>query len=167
MCSRASTRRNGRRYENTGDRRQQLQRRPDHRGQNSHVGAPMATVFRYRECFSQGPATAIFRSILEGPDPDRPGVGAPGVIAVTPNLPVRSVRELIEYSKQNPTKLNYASSGVGSASHLQTELLMNLTGASSRTSPTNRPLTSTESCRSGRRTSESCPRGRRGPGVRR
>jgi tripartite-type tricarboxylate transporter receptor subunit TctC len=39
-----------------------------------------------------------------------------------------AVRELIEYSKVNPSKLNYASSGVGSASHLQTEYLMNLTG---------------------------------------
>lgn len=53
---------------------------------------------------------------------------APGVLAVAPNLGVRSVRELIDYSKQNPSKLNYASSGVGSASHLQSEYLMNLTG---------------------------------------
>jgi tripartite-type tricarboxylate transporter receptor subunit TctC len=81
--------------------------------------------------FSQGPG--VRTDLPFDPLKDLTLIGlasiAPGVIAVTPNLPVRSVRELIEYSKQNPTKLNYASSGVGSASHLQTELLMNLTGA--------------------------------------
>jgi tripartite-type tricarboxylate transporter receptor subunit TctC len=53
---------------------------------------------------------------------------APGVLAVAPNLPVRNVRELIAYSKENPSKLNYGSSGLGSASHLQAEYLMSLTG---------------------------------------
>ena len=53
---------------------------------------------------------------------------APGVMIVAPSLPVRTVQELIEYAKQNPTKLNYASSGIGSASHLQTEYFMQLTG---------------------------------------
>ena len=81
--------------------------------------------------FSQGPG--VRTDLPFDPLKDLTLIGlastAPGVIAVTPNLPVRSVRELIEYSKQNPAKLNYASSGVGSASHLQTELLMNLTGA--------------------------------------
>src|SRR4051812_16661540 len=33
---------------------------------------------------------------------------APGVIVIAPDLPVRSLRELIDYSKQNPSKLNYA-----------------------------------------------------------
>lgn len=81
--------------------------------------------------FSQGPG--VRTDLPFDPLKDLTLIGlastAPGVVAVTPNLPVRSVRELIEYSKQNPSKLNYGSSGVGSASHLQTELLMNLTGA--------------------------------------
>jgi tripartite-type tricarboxylate transporter receptor subunit TctC len=81
--------------------------------------------------FSQGPG--VRTDLPFDPLKDLTLIGlastAPGVIAVAPNLPVRSVRELIEYSKQNPTKLNYGSSGIGSASHLQTELLMNLTGA--------------------------------------
>lgn len=80
--------------------------------------------------FSQGPG--VRSDLPYDPLKDLSLIGlastAPGVIAVAPNLPARSVRELIDYSKQNPSKLNYASSGVGSASHLQTELLMNLTG---------------------------------------
>jgi tripartite-type tricarboxylate transporter receptor subunit TctC len=80
--------------------------------------------------FSQGPG--VRTDLPYDPLKDLSLIGlastAPGVIAVTPNLPARSVRELIDYAKQNPSKLNYASSGVGAASHLQTELLMNLTG---------------------------------------
>ena len=52
----------------------------------------------------------------------------PGVIVVAKSLPVRTLRELATYSKAHPTLLNYGSSGVGSASHLQTEYLLNLTG---------------------------------------
>lgn len=48
---------------------------------------------------------------------------APGVIVVSPSLPVRNIREMVAYSKANPDKLNYGSSGIGSASHLQTEYL--------------------------------------------
>jgi tripartite-type tricarboxylate transporter receptor subunit TctC len=52
----------------------------------------------------------------------------PGVIITSPNLSVRSVKDLVAYSQANPSKLNYGSSGIGSASHLQTEYLINLTG---------------------------------------
>jgi tripartite-type tricarboxylate transporter receptor subunit TctC len=43
------------------------------------------------------------------------------VILVHPSLPVRSVKELIEFAKKEPGKLNYASAGVGSGIHLSTE----------------------------------------------
>lgn len=52
----------------------------------------------------------------------------PGVLVVSPSLPVRTVRDLVKYSRDNPDKLNYGSSGVGSASHLQTEFMAAVTG---------------------------------------
>jgi tripartite-type tricarboxylate transporter receptor subunit TctC len=45
----------------------------------------------------------------------------PYVLAAEPSLPVTSVRELIAYAKSRPGTLNYASTGVGSASHLGME----------------------------------------------
>jgi tripartite-type tricarboxylate transporter receptor subunit TctC len=47
----------------------------------------------------------------------------PNVLAVTPALPANSVSELVAYAKANPGKLNYASVGNGSSSHLTMELL--------------------------------------------
>jgi tripartite-type tricarboxylate transporter receptor subunit TctC len=47
----------------------------------------------------------------------------PNVLAVTAALPVKSVQELVAYAKANPGKLNFASVGNGSSSHLTMELL--------------------------------------------
>ena len=47
----------------------------------------------------------------------------PNVLAVTAALPVNSVKELVAYAKANPGKLNFASVGNGSSSHLTMELL--------------------------------------------
>lgn len=52
----------------------------------------------------------------------------PNVLAVAAALPVRSVSELIEHAKAHPGKLNYASVGNGSSSHLTMELLRARTG---------------------------------------
>ncbi|RTZ45829.1 tripartite tricarboxylate transporter substrate binding protein [Candidimonas sp. SYP-B2681] len=53
---------------------------------------------------------------------------APGVIVTTASLPIRTIGELATYSKAHPDKINYGSSGLGSASNLQTEYLKSLSG---------------------------------------
>ena len=49
------------------------------------------------------------------------------VLAVRNELPVTSVRELLDYARKNPGKLNYGSTGSGSSNHLSMELLMRMT----------------------------------------
>lgn len=52
----------------------------------------------------------------------------PIVLSANPELPVKSVRELIDYSLKNPDKLNFGSDGQGSLTHLAGELLKAQTG---------------------------------------
>jgi tripartite-type tricarboxylate transporter receptor subunit TctC len=52
----------------------------------------------------------------------------PSVLAVYAPLPVKNVAELVAYAKANPGKLNYASVGNGSSSHLTMELLKSVSG---------------------------------------
>lgn len=46
------------------------------------------------------------------------------VLAVAPNGPIQSVPDLIQRAKAAPTKLNFATSGVGSSAHVLMEMLM-------------------------------------------
>jgi tripartite-type tricarboxylate transporter receptor subunit TctC len=52
----------------------------------------------------------------------------PNVLAVNAALPIKSVADLVAWAKANPGKLNYASVGNGSSSHLNAELLKSMTG---------------------------------------
>ena len=52
----------------------------------------------------------------------------PLVVIVRASLPVRNIGEFLEYARANPGKLNYASSGVGSAAQLATELFKTRAG---------------------------------------
>jgi tripartite-type tricarboxylate transporter receptor subunit TctC len=52
----------------------------------------------------------------------------PNVLAINATLPVHSVKELVAYAKANPGKLNYASVGNGSSSHLNMELFKSVAG---------------------------------------
>jgi tripartite-type tricarboxylate transporter receptor subunit TctC len=52
----------------------------------------------------------------------------PNVLAINATLPVHSIAELVAYAKANPGKLNYASVGNGSSSHLNMELFKSIAG---------------------------------------
>jgi tripartite-type tricarboxylate transporter receptor subunit TctC len=53
---------------------------------------------------------------------------SPYILVVSPQLPAKSVKELIELARSRPGKLNYGSPGNGTAQHLTTELLKARTG---------------------------------------
>ncbi len=55
-------------------------------------------------------------------------VRTPNVMVATNNLPVKTVAEFIEYCKANPGKVNMASSGSGTSTHLSGELFKSMTG---------------------------------------
>jgi tripartite-type tricarboxylate transporter receptor subunit TctC len=52
----------------------------------------------------------------------------PLFLMVSPDLPVKSLQELISYAKSNPGKLSFASLGHGSSLHLAAEAFKNMAG---------------------------------------
>ena len=52
----------------------------------------------------------------------------PNILVVHPEVPAKSVSDLILLAKQSPGKLNYASSGAGAAAHLAGELFKTMAG---------------------------------------
>jgi tripartite-type tricarboxylate transporter receptor subunit TctC len=74
----------------------------------------------------------LYREMAFDPDKDLDPICLyafqPNVLVVHPSLPVTSVTELIAYAKANPRKLNYASGGVGSTSHVAGELFKTMAG---------------------------------------
>ena len=52
----------------------------------------------------------------------------PNILVVHPDVKAGSVTELMSLAKQNPGKLNYASSGAGAAAHLAGELFKTMAG---------------------------------------
>jgi len=55
-------------------------------------------------------------------------VTAPNLLVVNPQLPVHSVRELIELAKAHPGEFSYASGITGSSTHLSAELFKSMAG---------------------------------------
>ncbi|NUA31258.1 Bug family tripartite tricarboxylate transporter substrate binding protein [Cupriavidus basilensis] len=61
--------------------------------------------------------------------PVAPIADVPNVLVVHPGVPANDVAQLVAYAKANPGKLNFASTGVGTAAHLSGALLNERTGA--------------------------------------
>jgi len=53
---------------------------------------------------------------------------APLILCASNGLAANNIRELVELAKSKPGQLTFASSGIGAAAHLTTELLMTVTG---------------------------------------
>lgn len=52
----------------------------------------------------------------------------PLVVVVNPNVPVRTLKGLVEYAKANPDKMNYASSGPGAPQRMGAEIFQREAG---------------------------------------
>jgi tripartite-type tricarboxylate transporter receptor subunit TctC len=52
----------------------------------------------------------------------------PQILVVNPKLPVKTIKDLISYAKSNPGKINAASVGPGSITHLCAELFASMAG---------------------------------------
>ena len=55
--------------------------------------------------------------------------GTRAVFMIPPNIPGKTLPDVVEWSKKNPDKMNYASFGVGGETHLMMEWLKKKTGA--------------------------------------
>jgi tripartite-type tricarboxylate transporter receptor subunit TctC len=53
---------------------------------------------------------------------------SPLMVVVHPSLPIRSIRDLAEYARANPGKLDFQSSGSGNITHVSVELFMTMAG---------------------------------------
>src|SRR5712672_417925 len=69
---------------------------------------------------------ALYKKVNFDPEADFAPIRLVGsqanILVVNPQLPVRTMAELIAHAKANPGKVNYASSGHGAAAHLAAEL---------------------------------------------
>jgi len=81
---------------------------------------------------SLGTAQGLFKDLPYNPlndfKPITLAARSPSGFLTTPNLPAKSVKEVIALAKVQPGKLNYSSSGGGSPSHLGMELFKSMAG---------------------------------------
>ena len=110
-------------------------------GANGNIGAAMVAAAKpdgYTLLFSWT-GTLVSAVTMYGSKPFDPVrdfepialiASIPNVVAVTSDLPVSSLDELTAYSKSNPDKLSFGSTGSGSSWHLAGELYKKIFGAS-------------------------------------
>ena len=77
-------------------------------------------------------ATSVYPNLKFNLDEDFVSISLIGTVPfvqmVNPDLPVKSVRELIELAKKKPGNLRYGSAGAGASEHLSGVMFTNLTG---------------------------------------
>jgi tripartite-type tricarboxylate transporter receptor subunit TctC len=76
--------------------------------------------------------TALFKDLRYNPlrdfAPVTLAVTTPNILITRPDLPAKSMKELVEFAKKNPGKLSYCSSGTGSSDHLTGEVFKQTAG---------------------------------------
>jgi tripartite-type tricarboxylate transporter receptor subunit TctC len=55
-------------------------------------------------------------------------IAAPNILVTHPSMPVKTVKELIAFSKKRPGEINYGSAGLGTNPHLSMEHFLSMTG---------------------------------------
>ncbi|MEH3085075.1 MAG: tripartite tricarboxylate transporter substrate binding protein BugE [Xylophilus ampelinus] len=96
--------------------------------------APDGLTFGVATLSTHGVNPAVYKKLPYDPIKDfvpvTELVRAPGVLVVNPELPARSVEELVAYLKAHPDKVSYATPGNGTISHMWAELFKSTTGTS-------------------------------------
>lgn len=123
-------------------------------GANGNIGATFAAKSApdgYRFLFSWAGTLAVSPKLYTTPGFDSqkdfvPIVlicDVPNILVVNNGQPVKTLKEFVEYAKNNPGKLNFGSTGIGSSMHLAGELFMTQTGSKMVHVPYNAPGTAT------------------------
>jgi tripartite-type tricarboxylate transporter receptor subunit TctC len=93
-------------------------------GEAARAPADGYTIFYNTSAISIAPA--LYASVPFDPLKDYAPVAltatVPLVLAVNPGLPARNLQEFLAYARANPGRLNYASSGTGTITHLAAAL---------------------------------------------
>ena len=107
-------------------------------GAGGNIGADLAakaapdgyTVFYNTSAIVIGPAlyAKVSYDTLKDFAPVVLAAAVPMVLVVNPTLPVKTVKEFVDYAKTKPGQLNYSSSGTGTITHLASAMIASQTG---------------------------------------